>query len=295
MAAVVAGIYALDSVFRTKADKPHMDLPQDWIALLALVFVFGAKHGLDADHLATIDGLTRFNLRRAPERARWCGSLFSLGHGAVVMLIALGVGIASTRWQVPPWMEHVGTCISIGFLTLLGLLNLRAVLLAPADALVAPVGIKAGLLARLQSASHPLAIAAVGALFALSFDTMSQAALFALTATRHGGVAHALVLGLAFTGGMLAMDGINGLWIARLLRRADQRARIASRVMGLMVAAISLSVAAFGLVRWLRTDIGAWYQGKELGLGVSLILLLGLSYLVAQALARPAVAANTAH
>lgn len=271
-----------------------MDLPNDWIALLALVFVFGAKHGLDADHLATIDGLTRYNLRQAPARARWCGSLFSLGHGAVVMIIALGVGIASTQWQVPEWMENVGTWISISFLTLLGLLNLRAVLLTAADAVVAPVGLKAGLLTRLQSASHPLAIAAVGALFALSFDTMSQAALFAVTATRHGGVAHALVLGLAFTGGMLVMDGINGLWIARLLRRADHRARIASRVMGLMVAIISLSVAAFGLSRWLRTDIAAWYEGKELGLGVSVIVLLALSFLVGQGLARPPVVANTA-
>ena len=272
-----------------------MDLPNDWIAMLALVFVFGAKHGLDADHLATIDGLTRYNLRQAPERARWCGSLFSLGHGAVVMAIALGVGIASSQWQAPEWMESVGTWVSIIFLTLLGLLNLQAVLMAAPDAIVAPVGLKAGLLARLQSASHPLAIAAVGALFALSFDTMSQAALFAVTATRHGGVAHALILGLAFTGGMLVMDGINGLWIARLLRRADQRARIASRVMGLMVALISLSVAAFGLVRWLRSDVATWYEGKELGLGVGVIVVLTISFIVAQTLARPPVVANTAN
>lgn len=271
-----------------------MDLPNDWIALLALVFVFGAKHGLDADHLATIDGLTRYNLRQAPGRARWCGSLFSLGHGAVVMLIALAVGFASTQWQVPQWMENVGAWISISFLTLLGLLNLRAVLLTPADAIVAPVGLKAGLLIRLQSASHPLAIAAVGALFALSFDTMSQAALFAVTATRHGGVTHALVLGLAFTAGMLAMDGINGLWIARLLQRADHRARIASRVMGLMVAGISLSVAAFGLARWMHTDIAVWYQGKELALGLGVIVSLTLSFLVGQALGRPSAVANIA-
>ena len=92
---------------------------------------------------------------------------------------------------------------------------------------------------------------------------------------------------------MLVMDGINGLWIARLLRRADQRARIASRVMGLMVAIISLSVAAFGLARWLRTDIAAWYQGKELGLGVSVIVLLALGFMVG-GLARPPVVANTA-
>lgn len=270
-----------------------MDLPNDWIALLALVAVFGAKHGLDADHLATIDGLTRYNLRQAPTRARWCGSLFSLGHGAVVMIIALAVGFASTQWQVPQWMENVGTWISISFLTLLGLLNLRAVLLTAPDAMVVPVGLKAGLLARLQSASHPLAIAAVGALFALSFDTMSQATLFAVTATRHGGAAHALVLGLAFTVGMLVMDGINGLWIARLLSRADQRARIASRAMGLMVAVISLSVAAFGLARWLRTDVAAWYEGKELGLGLSVITLLALSFVAGRALTRPSVVACT--
>ncbi|MDO8932678.1 MAG: nickel transporter [Rhodocyclaceae bacterium] len=263
-----------------------MDLPTDWLALLALVFILGAKHGLDADHLATIDGLTRYNLGHAPARARWCGSLFSLGHGAVVMTIALGVGLASDRWQVPTWMEDLGTWISIGFLTLLGLLNLRAVLAAPPGAMVATVGIKAGLLRRLQCTSHPAAIAAVGALFALSFDTMSQAALFAVTATQHGGVGHALALGLAFTLGMLVADGANGLWIANLLRRADHRARIASRIMGLMVAAISLSVAAFGLMRWLRADISAWYEGRELLVGAAVLFALAGSFAVGNRMAR---------
>jgi high-affinity nickel-transport protein len=263
-----------------------MNLPNEWIALLALVFILGAKHGLDADHLATIDGLTRYNLRQAPHRARWCGSLFSLGHGAIVMLIALGVGLMSTQWQVPAWMEDLGTWISIGFLSLLGILNLRAVLTTPAGAMVATVGVKAGLLRRLQATSHPLAIAAVGALFALSFDTMSQAALFAVTATQHGGVAHALALGLAFTAGMLLADGANGLWIARLLRRADHRARIASRVMGLMVAAISFAVAGFGLARWLDGDVSQWYEGKELLVGAGVVFLLAASFLLGNWLAR---------
>jgi hypothetical protein len=120
-----------------------MDLPNEWIALLALVFILGAKHGLDADHLATIDGLTRYNLRMAPRRARWCGSLFSLGHGAIVLLIALA-SAGLDAWQVPEWMEDLGTWISIGFLTLLGVLNLRAVLTAPAGDMVATIGIKAG-------------------------------------------------------------------------------------------------------------------------------------------------------
>lgn len=263
-----------------------MELPTDWFALLALIFVFGAKHGLDADHLATIDGLTRFNLRHAPERARWCGTLFSLGHGAVVMTIALAVGLAATQWQVPAWMDTLGTWISISFLLVLGSLNLRAVLTTPTEAMIKPVGLKSGLFGHLQATSHPVAIAGIGSLFALSFDTMSQAALFAVTATQHGGAGHALMLGLAFTGGMLLADGINGLWIARLLRRADYRARIASRIMGLMVALISFGVAGFGLARYFRNDISNWYEGKELIVGVAVIILLGFSYVIGTALAR---------
>lgn len=263
-----------------------MDLPNDWIALLALILILGAKHGLDADHLATIDGLTRYNLRHAPKRAPWCGALFSLGHGFVVMLIALSVGLVSTSWQAPNWLHDVGAWISIGFLTLLGSLNLRAVLRAPAGDMVATIGIKAGLLRRVQATTHPLAIAAVGALFALSFDTLSQAALFAVTATQHGGIAHSAALGLAFTLGMLLADGANGLWITRLLRRADRRARIASRVMGLMIAAISFAIAALALARWLDTDVSAWYEGKELLLGAGLIVLLSGSFVLGNWLAR---------
>jgi hypothetical protein len=44
-----------------------MELPNDWIALLTLVFILGAKHGLDADHLATIDGLTRHTTCASPQ------------------------------------------------------------------------------------------------------------------------------------------------------------------------------------------------------------------------------------
>jgi high-affinity nickel-transport protein len=44
-------------------------------------FVLGAKHGLDADHLATVDGLTRCNARTNPWLCRRAGALLSLGHG----------------------------------------------------------------------------------------------------------------------------------------------------------------------------------------------------------------------
>lgn len=261
-------------------------LPSDWLSLLMLTFVLGMKHGFDADHLATIDGLTRYNARYRPGVARYCGTLFSLGHGAVVMAIALGVSALAGQWAVPEWFGLTGAVISISFLVALGVLNLNAVLAAAPDQVVQPLGLKGRLLGRLGRASHPALIALVGALFALSFDTLSQAAFFALTATQFGGWQHALLLAGLFMLGMLLTDGINGLWIARLIARADQVAFVASRVMGLVVSGISLLVAAFGAAKLLSPAIDAWSEGKELLFGAALVLVIALSFLLAVRLTR---------
>ena len=263
-------------------------LPQEWTALCLLVFVLGMRHGFDADHLATIDGLTRFNARSRSPFARWCGVLFSLGHGGVVIAIALLVSLASGAAQVPDWLEGFGTLVSVLFLLALGGANLLAVLRTPPHELVQTVGLKGRWLGRLRETSHPGLVALVGALFALSFDTLSQAALFALTATRYGGWEHALALALLFMGGMLTTDGINGFWIARLLRRADATALIASRIMGLTVGCVSLGVALFAIAKWTLPAVEAWSEGKEMLLGGGVIFLLAASYLVAVQLRSPA-------
>ena len=219
-------------------------LPQDWIALASLVFVLGMKHGFDADHLATIDGLTRYNARSNPALARLCGALFSLGHGSVVLAIALLVCTLAGKWKVPEWMAVFGAWVLI---------------------------------------------ALVGSLFSLSFDTLSQAALFAFSATQYGGWEHALTLGLLFMLGMLVTDGINGLWISRLIRRADQTALVASRVMGLVVSGVSLLVASFGIAKFVSPEIDAWSAGKELVFGCLLMAIIAGSYFYAVRLTRRAV------
>ena len=266
-------------------------MPQDWIALASLVFVLGMKHGFDADHLATIDGLTRYNAASNPSLARLCGALFSLGHGSVVLLIALLVSTLAAQWKVPEWMSVFGAWVSIAFLLTLGVVNLNAVLRTDPAHLVQPVGFKGRFLGRLQHTGHPALIALVGALFAFSFDTMSQAALFALTATQYGGWEHALTLGLLFMLGMLLTDGINGLWISRLIRRADQTALVASRVMGLVVSGVSLFVAFFGIAKFVSPEIDAWSDGKELIFGAALVAIIALSFVFAVRLTRrPALA-----
>lgn len=268
------------------------DLPNDWLALTALVFALGLKHGFDPDHLATIDGLTRYNAAGNPRLARFAGALFSLGHGTVVVVIALVVSTLTQRWQAPAWLEDTGVWISIGFLAALGTVNLRAVLVTHPTHVVRPIGLKGRWLGALARSAHPGLIALVGALFALSFDTVSQAALFALTAGQFGGWQHALVLGLLFMLGMLVTDGINGLWISRLIRRADQVAVFASRVMALAVSGISFVVAAYGALKYFDPAIEAWSEGKELLLGAAVVVVVAGSFLFATLLVRGSPVAN---
>ena len=261
-------------------------LPNDLLALSLLVFVLGLKHGFDADHLATIDGLTRFNSRANPRIARFCGILFSLGHGAVVVAIALAVSAFARRWQTPEWLELFGAWVSIAFLAALGLLNIHAVLRADPAQVVSAVGLKGRFLGRLATAASPGMVALVGALFALSFDTVSQTALFSLTASQFGGWRDALLLGLLFMLGMLVTDGINGLWISRLIRRADQIALIASRVMSLVVGGVSLLVAIFGVAKLALPAIDVWAEGKELLFGGAVLAMVAGSFLLSIRLTR---------
>ncbi len=266
--------------------------PQDWPALCLLIFVLGLKHGLDADHLATIDGLTRCNQGTRPRLARYSGVLFSLGHGAVVLLIALLVGTLTRQWQVPHWLDATGAWISILFLLGLGAANLLAVWRAAPDEVVRPVGIKGRLLGGLARAASPALVAMVGALFALSFDTISQAAMFSLAAAHTGGWTHVLTLGTLFVLGMLVTDGANGLWISGLIVRADRRATAASRLMGLLVGGLSLLVAILGIARLAVPAIAAWSDANELTLGAAVIGIVAVGFALSVCVGRIAAAAR---
>lgn len=267
------------------------ELPADWGALCALVLLLGARHGLDADHLAAIDGLTRVAARGGRSHARSCGLLFSLGHGAVVLAIALAAGVAGARWAPPAWFGPLGGVISVAFLALIGIVNLRAVLRAPADAVVPLVGVRGRLVERLLGGagrrSGPAAVLGVGALFALSFDTLSQSALFAVMALQFGGGWHVLTLGALFVLGMAVCDGANGWWMAHLIDRTDRLAVVASRTMTLAVAGVSLLVAALGAARLASGGVAAWLEGRDLAIGLGVVGLMGLAYLAA---ARPRAA-----
>src|SRR5689334_12860607 len=253
-------------------------LPTDWLALAALVFVLGLKHGMDPDHLVTIDGMARFNAVRRPRLSRLSGLLFSLGHGAVVTLVAVIVATVALDWQAPEWLEVTGAGISIAFMLLLAGANLVAVFRAAPGEIVRAVGLKGRILGSIVETSHPMVIASVGAAFALSFDTISQAMLFSIAGSTVAGWTFAALLGLVFTAGMAATDAVNGYAMSRLIARADRRAVVASRIMSLAVALLSLGVAGLALARMHWETVDHLADGLGLTLGAAVIATLVVAY-----------------
>jgi high-affinity nickel-transport protein len=240
------------------------------IGLAALVFALGLRHGFDPDHLVAIDGMTRST------RSRWCGLYFSLGHGAAVTLIGVGVAIAATEWQAPGWLEHSGALVSTGVLLALGLANLLAVLRAPAGTPLRLIGLRGRwLMERLARANHPAVIASVGAAFAVSVDTVSHALAFSLTGATMAGALFAALLGAVFTLGMGITDALNGLWVARLMASADRRAAGASRWMSAVVAALCLLLAGLAILKHAADELA---EVASLPLSFASLGLIGAAF-----------------
>ncbi|HJU71740.1 MAG TPA: nickel transporter [Paucimonas sp.] len=258
-------------------------------SLMAFAMLFGLKHGFDADHLASIDGLARLQSRLGRNRlARAAGLLFSLGHGLVVLAAAwsfesLGMG------RLPPWLDPLGAWISIVFLGWIGVVNLHnAIRPADSPAVRSPL---ARWVMRLPLPRGSAGSLLVGALFALSFDALSLAAWFGLAGGRHGGLSSTLILALCFVGGMVLTDTLNGLVVASLIRRSERFVQRAGRVFSLLVAGSALLVAGFGASRLVSETVDAWADGKEFAVGLLVLIGILLGYGVARRLNQPGVRA----
>jgi len=241
-----------------------------------LMFGLGLRHGLDPDHIAVIDGLTMRAMAQRPRGAPWVGTLFSLGHGLVVTLMALGVALVSREWRVPDELAEYGGWVPIGLLILVGVLNLWS-LLARSEYQV--TGWRSWFLPdRLRQSSHPALVLLIGMFFALVFDTATQAAAWGYVAASQGGVPLALALGLAFTLGMVITDTLDSRMLATLLRRSQrEEAQRFRRMLGWAIVAVSFGMAGYGIA----TRV---HPAAELGddayfvLGLGLFLLFGSGY-----------------
>jgi high-affinity nickel-transport protein len=209
------------------------------LGLGVTAYTLGMRHAFDADHIAAIDNTTR-KLMADGQRPVSVGFWFALGHSTTVValaaLVTLGARWASTLTEdgsgIHQALTVAGTGVSGGFLYLIGLVNLFALvrILRMAhqvrDGGYDPASLDSaldsrGIITRLmslasRSITRPGQMFPVGLLLGLGFDTATEVTLLILTGN---GAAQGLpwyallVLPLLFAAGMSLFDSLDGTFM----------------------------------------------------------------------------------
>lgn len=205
------------------------------LGLALLAWVFGLRHGVDADHIAAIDNAVR-RLLQDGRSATGVGFYFSLGHSTVVVLasaaIATAAGNLPRDWnRLRDVGEVLGTAVSATFLLLIAFANLSVLLGIwrrfratfcddvlndpPLETLLNGGGLLARLLAPvLRAVRRSWHMYLVGVLFGLGFDTATEVGVLAIAATQSAAglpPVYILVFPTLFTAGMSFIDTADGV------------------------------------------------------------------------------------
>jgi high-affinity nickel-transport protein len=258
---------------------------------LAVMIFLGMRHALDPDHVATVDGMAFGLIDRSPALAPWVGSLFALGHGAVVTAIAMGAGALGTRLTPSGAAATVIEWSPVALLLVVGSMNLAALLRTEE---FRPVGLKSRFLPRgLRENTHPAVILFVGVLFALALDSIVQAATWGYAAAQAGGVGAAGLVGTVFTAGMVVTATLYGHVVCRVLTTAaaSDNARRIRRAIGWFTVALAYGVAACAMASAMWPALGLEEAASTL-LGLPMVVaMVGVWGLLRWRARRPAVGA----
>lgn len=209
----------------------------------ALAYSFGLRHAFDADHIAAIDDTTRLMLAKGKSPLA-LGLFFSLGHSTIVL--ALSIGVAFAAKQAVKFQKDfaetggiIGASVSTLFLYLVGILNLVILVGIIKVWRQAKTGKfshehltqllnERGLMRRIfrgafkNGFDHSWQLYPVGVLFGLGFDTATEVALLALSATAAVGTVGGtlpplaiIALPLIFAAGMSLMDSLDGIFMTK--------------------------------------------------------------------------------
>ena len=200
-----------------------------------VAYVFGLRHGVDADHIAAIDNTTR-KLMQEGKRPYTVGMWFSLGHSTVVvaLIVALVLATRAVATNIPALQSTgavIGTLVSGSFLWIIGFINAVIVIgiykifqtlkqgklnQEELDNLLENRGFMNRFFRPLfKIISKPWHIYPVGVLFGLGFDTASEVALIAISVgigvSTSIPIYYILILPLLFTCGMVTVDTADGV------------------------------------------------------------------------------------
>lgn len=287
------------------------------IGLGVTAYLFGLRHGFDADHIAAIDNTTR-KLLSDGQKPKSVGFWFAMGHSSLVLLMAVlviagahSVGtLADDASPTRRVLGFAGIVASGLFLYLIAIMNIIAMVgifrafnrlrvgsYADED-LESALGDR-GLLARIlhpvmRRITRPWQMFPVGVLFGIGFDTATEITILALAGSGAAtGVPWyvVLVLPLLFAAGMALADTADGLLMTAAYDWAFlQPARkiyYNFTVTGLSVA-VAMLIGTIELVTVLHDDLHwtdpltAWISGISLNnAGLAIVALFAVTWLCA--------------
>ena len=284
----------------------------------SLAFFFGLRHAVDADHLAAIDNSVR-KLTQEGRESLFAGTFFSLGHSTVVILLSAALIFVSREVvKSVPQLQSLGgllgTLISGGVLYLLGALNLIVALeiyalfrrvIKGEETDVDQVLLRRGLMGRFfrnlfRLVGNQYYLYPIGLLFGLGFDTATETALLAIsasTASLYTAVPpyELLVFPLLFTAGMTLVDSSDGFFMNSAYRWAfsgDAVRKVwynlSMTVISVIVAFLVGSLELLGLLQaQLRLSGWPWYLVGEVNtesywslVGVTLVGVFAVSWII---------------
>jgi len=233
--AVVYSLIGLATIFGFVVSAIVSRLSVLLAGLGIITYVFGLRHGVDADHIAAIDNTTR-KLMQQNQSPLTVGMWFSLGHSTIVigLIVALVFATRTVIGHVPALQSGgaiIGTTVSGVFLWLIGIVNMIVVLgiyrsfnelkrgkLDQAE--LENLLDKRGFLNRyfrplFKIVKKPWQIYPIGVLFGLGFDTATEIALIAISVgvgvSSSVPVWMILILPFMFTCGMVLIDTTDGV------------------------------------------------------------------------------------
>jgi len=277
-----------------------------------LAYSFGLRHAVDADHIASIDNITR-KLIQEGKRPLTVGLFFSLGHSSIVVILSVVVAITAQALQ-GGFEEYraiggtISTLVSAFFLFAIAGANLfilrntwrslRKVRRGgdlhadDLDLLLSGGGVMARLFRRMfrliEKNRH---IYFLGMLFGLGFDTATEVGLLGLSASSaSGGVSPLVVMvfPMLFCAGMALVDTVDGVLMLGAYGWAFQRPmrklyyNLVITGLSVAVAIVVGSIETLGLLQdklalsgWIWEDIGILNDNFGLlGYGIIALFLI---------------------
>src|SRR3984885_10417260 len=236
--AKTVGVYAVLIVINALAWLWALVEFRDYPVLLgtaSLAYTFGLRHGVDPDHIAAIDNVTR-KLMQEGKRPLHAGFFFALGHSTVVVIASVFVALSVAALQAKfEGFREIGSVIgtSVSALFLLGISLANIAILVSVYRVFAAVKrgdrlieddlhdllAQRGLLGRMLRSLFGIMTRSwhmypLGLLFGLGFDTASEVGLLGISAAQGSAglpVWSILVFPALFTAGMSLVDTTDGV------------------------------------------------------------------------------------